>query len=123
MLFRSYEAEIPLVRVGARATVTFNAYPNERFTGRVLYVYPFVDEKTRTNKVRYELNNRYRRALERAGLRVVGEYQRNNLAEIVEFKGHPWFVAVQYHPELQSRPLHPHPLFREFIRAALRRLQ
>jgi len=53
-----YESELPLVRVGSRATVTLDAYPDERFNGRVVYVYPFVDEKTRTNKVRYEFVNR-----------------------------------------------------------------
>jgi hypothetical protein len=53
-----YEAEMPLVRVGARATVTLDAYPGERFTGRVIYIYPYVDEKSRTNKVRYEFANR-----------------------------------------------------------------
>ena len=53
-----YETEAPLVRVGARATVTLDAYPGERFAGRVIYIYPYVDEKTRTNKVRYELANR-----------------------------------------------------------------
>jgi CTP synthase len=71
---------------------------------------------------RYELNNKYRPVLEKAGLRVVGEYPRLHLAEIVELKNHPWYVAVQYHPELKSRPLHPHPLFRAFIAAALHRL-
>ena len=53
-----YETDVPLVRVGDRATVTLDAYPGERFTGRVLYIYPYLDEKTRTNKVRYELANR-----------------------------------------------------------------
>jgi Cu(I)/Ag(I) efflux system membrane fusion protein len=53
-----YETELPLVRVGQRATVTLDAYPDEQFTGRVIYIYPFVDEKTRTNKVRYEFVNR-----------------------------------------------------------------
>jgi RND family efflux transporter MFP subunit len=53
-----YERELPLVNVGTRATVTLEAYPDERFTGRVVYVYPYVDEKTRTNKVRYEFANR-----------------------------------------------------------------
>ena len=71
---------------------------------------------------RYELNNKYRAALEKAGLRITGEYEKHHLAEVVEFKNHPWYVAVQYHPELKSRPLHPHPLFRAFVGAALRRL-
>jgi CTP synthase len=71
---------------------------------------------------RFEMNNKYRAVLERAGLRVTGDYPAHHLAEIVEFKNHPWFVGVQYHPELKSRPLHPHPLFRDFVGAALRRL-
>jgi Cu(I)/Ag(I) efflux system membrane fusion protein/cobalt-zinc-cadmium efflux system membrane fusion protein len=53
-----YETEAALVRVGASANVTLDAYPGERFTGRVIYVYPYIDDKTRTNKVRYELANR-----------------------------------------------------------------
>jgi CTP synthase len=69
---------------------------------------------------RYELNNRYRKKLEKAGLRVTGEYARLKLGEVVEFQDHPWFVAVQYHPELKSRPLRPHPLFRDFVAAALK---
>lgn len=68
---------------------------------------------------RYELNNKFRKKIEEAGLRVTGLNVKSNLAEIVEFKDHPWFVAVQFHPELQSRPLRPHPLFRDFIGASI----
>jgi RND family efflux transporter MFP subunit len=53
-----YEQEVPLVKVGGHAVVTLDAYPGERFSGRVIYIYPYVDEKTRTNKVRYEFSNR-----------------------------------------------------------------
>src|SRR2546425_2976765 len=53
-----YEQEMPLVKVGGRAVVTLDAYQDERFTGRVIYIYPYVDEKTRTNKIRYEFSNR-----------------------------------------------------------------
>jgi len=53
-----YERELPFVHVGDRANVTIDTYPDERFSGRVVYIYPYVDEKTRTNKVRYELANR-----------------------------------------------------------------
>jgi len=53
-----YETEIVQVRMGATATVTLDAYPGERFTGRIIYIYPYIDEKTRTNRVRYELANR-----------------------------------------------------------------
>jgi RND family efflux transporter MFP subunit len=53
-----YEADLALLRMGQRATVTLDAYPGERFSGRVLYIYPYIDEKTRTNKVRFEFVNR-----------------------------------------------------------------
>ena len=67
---------------------------------------------------RYEFNNAYRAELERKGLRVTGLYEKLGLVEIVELTGHPWFVGVQYHPEFQSRPTEPHPLFRSFIEAS-----
>ncbi len=69
---------------------------------------------------RYEVNVRYREQLEAAGMRFSGMSPDGVLPEIVEFPGHPWFVGVQYHPELKSKPLDPHPLFREFIAAAVR---
>lgn len=69
---------------------------------------------------RYELNNRFRKTLERAGLKIVGEYTKQGLAEIIELPKHPWFVAVQFHPEFKSRPNRPHPLFKAFIAAALK---
>ena len=68
---------------------------------------------------RFEMNNRFRRELEKRGLRVTGEYTAKKLPEIVELKNHPWFVGVQFHPEFQSRPTRPHPLFRDFVTAAL----
>lgn len=68
---------------------------------------------------RYELNNEFRDKLEKAGLMMAGVNKERNLVEIVEHKNHPFFVGVQFHPELKSRPLHPHPLFREFIKACL----
>ncbi len=70
---------------------------------------------------RYEFNNAYRDALETDGMVVSGVNTENNLVEIVELKDHPWFVGVQFHPEFKSRPLAPHPLFRDFIKAALKR--
>ncbi len=68
---------------------------------------------------RYEFNNRYREDLEKRGLKVTGVYKDMNLVEIVELQDHPWFVGVQFHPELRSRPADPHPLFRGFVKAAL----
>ena len=70
---------------------------------------------------RYEFNNDYREALTRAGLRLTGLSPDGRLVEIVELPGHPWFVGVQFHPELKSRPNRAHPLFREFIAAALKK--
>jgi CTP synthase len=68
---------------------------------------------------RYEFNNRYREDLERHGMHVAGLYKELNLVEIVEIPDHPWFVGVQFHPELRSRPSDPHPLFRGFVHAAV----
>jgi CTP synthase len=68
---------------------------------------------------RYEFNNEYRDILEAAGLVVSGTSPDGRLVEIVELPGHPWFLAVQFHPEFKSRPNRPQPLFREFVRAAL----
>jgi CTP synthase len=70
---------------------------------------------------RYELNPAFRAQLEAAGLTVTGTSAHGTLAEIVELKEHPWFVAVQFHPEFTSRFLSPHPLFRGFIQSCLAR--
>jgi CTP synthase len=69
---------------------------------------------------RWEVNNRYVAPLERNGLIVSGHNPETGLVEIMELQKHPWFVGVQFHPELKSRALRAHPLFREFVRAALR---
>ena len=80
------------------------------------YANPHVAERHRH---RYEFNNRYRAKLEERGLKVTGVYTDMDLVEIVELPDHPWFVGVQFHPELRSRPDNPHPLFRGFVRAAI----
>ena len=69
---------------------------------------------------RYEFNNEYRELLQQAGLRFSGTSPDGRLVEIVEYPAHPWFLAVQFHPEFTSRPNRPQPLFREFVAAALR---
>jgi CTP synthase len=68
---------------------------------------------------RYEVNIAYRDAFEQAGLKMTGVSPDGILPEIVEREDHPWFIGVQYHPELKSRPFAPHPLFASFIAAAL----
>jgi CTP synthase len=68
---------------------------------------------------RYEFNNDYRAQMQAAGLKLVGLSPDENLVEIVELAGHRWFVGVQFHPEFKSRPIRPHPIFRDFIGAAI----
>ena len=68
---------------------------------------------------RYEMSNAFRERLEKKGLVLAGTSPDDRLVEIVELKDHPWFLATQFHPEFKSRPNRPHPLFRDFIRAAL----
>jgi CTP synthase len=70
---------------------------------------------------RYEFNPAYEKTLEEHGLRVVGRSLDGKFVEIVELPGHPWFVAVQFHPEFKSKPLRPHPLFAGFVEAAYKR--
>ena len=66
------------------------------------------------------INNKYRRILQKHGLVISGEYAKKRLGEIVEIPDHPWFAATQFHPEFKSRPLRPHPLFRDFVKAAMK---
>jgi CTP synthase len=68
---------------------------------------------------RYEFNNEYRQLFGQMGLRVTGVFRQKDLVEIIEISDHPWFVAVQFHPEFQSHPQSPHPLFRDFVKAAM----
>ena len=70
---------------------------------------------------RYEFNNAYRDRLEKAGLLVAGVNPKRDLVEIVEVADHPWMVGVQFHPEFQSKPSHPHPLFCAFVAQALKK--
>ncbi len=70
---------------------------------------------------RYEFNNDYKPALEKAGMVFSGVNEQLNLVEMVELKDHPWFVAAQFHPEFKSRPTRSHPLFKDFLEAALKR--
>lgn len=68
---------------------------------------------------RYEFNNKYLEAIEEAGLKAVGVNPESNLVEIVELKDHPWFIGVQFHPELRSTVMNPHPLFVKFVEASV----
>ncbi|WP_457578050.1 CTP synthase [Desulfomarina sp.] len=92
-----------------KKTNSFRAYGTEEISER--------------HRHRYEFNNDYRDELEKNGLVVSGTSPDNNLVEIVEIEDHPWFLGCQFHPEFKSKPMKPHPLFRDFISAALKKKQ
>ena len=77
------------------------------------------DRVIERHRHRYEVNNHYRKTLEKHGLVFSGNFTEKNLVEIIELPDHPWFLAVQFHPEFKSKPLEPHPLFKGFVQAAL----
>ena len=79
------------------------------------------DEISERHRHRYEFNNDFREAVTGAGLDLAGLSPDGQLVEMVELPGHPWFVGVQFHPELKSRPNRAHPLFRDFVAAAAKR--
>jgi CTP synthase len=102
-------------------TMRLGAYPAHLASGsRVAQIYG-TNEISERHRHRYEVNIGYREVLERAGLKVSATSPDGILPEIVEIPGHPWFVGVQFHPELKSKPFEPHPLFRSFVKAALDR--
>ncbi len=93
-------------------TLCFKAYRKSGFKNSPLIV------KER-HRHRFEFNNQFREILEKKGLKIAGVNPQRNLVEIIELKNHPFFVGVQFHPEFKSRPLKPHPLFKEFIKSAI----
>jgi CTP synthase len=82
-------------------------------------VYDGATEISERHRHRYEVNIHYREQLEATGLTFSGMSPDGVLPEIIEYKNHPWFIGVQFHPELKSKPFDPHPLFAGFIKAAL----
>jgi CTP synthase len=100
-------------------TMRLGAYPchlREDSRARAIYGQAEISERHRH---RYEVNINYRSALEEAGLRFSGLSPDGELPEIVELPEHPWFIGVQFHPELKSKPFAPHPLFASFVEAAM----
>ncbi len=77
------------------------------------------DKISERHRHRYEFNNEYREIMDKAGFEIVGINPESDLVEIMELKNHPFFVGVQFHPEFQSRPMSPHPLFAALVKAAL----
>lgn len=100
-------------------TMRLGAYPATLVPGsRVAEAYGTNTIRER-HRHRYEVNIHYKDQLEKAGLRFSGLSPDGILPEVVEYPDHPWFIAVQYHPELKSRPFAPHPLFAGFVGAAV----
>lgn len=100
-------------------TMRLGSHPCDIAPGSLAAAAYGVERIEERHRHRYEFNMKYREVLESVGLRVSGISPEGELVEIVELEDHPWFLGCQFHPELKSRPMRPHPLFREFVRAAL----
>jgi len=99
-------------------TMRLGAYPcrlKTKTKSSMVYSSSNISERHRH---RYEFNNKYKILMEKKGMVIAGIYPKGNLVEIIELKNHFWFVACQFHPEFQSKPDKPHPLFKGFIKAA-----
>jgi CTP synthase len=95
------------------------AYPCRLTAGSLARQAYGSDEIAERHRHRYEFNNDYMARLADKGLSFSGMSPTGDLVEIVEFREHPWFLGCQFHPEFKSKPMAPHPLFRDFIRASL----
>ncbi|MBI4280536.1 MAG: CTP synthase, partial [Armatimonadetes bacterium] len=102
-------------------TMRLGLYPCRLTPGSLAHRAYGVEMISERHRHRYEVNNAYLPVLTAHGLRVTGIYPEKNLVEIMELEGHPWYLGTQFHGEYRSRPNRPHPLYRDFVRAALRR--
>jgi len=100
-------------------TMRLGSYPCKLTPGSLARKVYGADEVRERHRHRYEFNNAYRQRFEQAGMRFSGTSPDGNLVEVIEIPDHPWFLAVQSHPEFQSKPTKAHPLFREFTRASI----
>ena len=96
------------------------SYPCELLPGTHAHAAYGVSTVHERHRHRYEFNNAYREKMRMRGMVFSGVSPDGALVEIIELQDHPWFVACQFHPEFQSKPLAPHPLFRDFIAQALK---
>jgi len=101
-------------------TMRLGAYPCRIADGTFAKAAYGSDDISERHRHRFEFNNRFRDVLTQKGLTISGVSPDNSLVEIVEVKEHPWFLGCQFHPEFKSRPMEPHPLFREFIKASIK---
>ncbi len=100
-------------------SMRLGAYPCKLTKGSLARKIYGANEISERHRHRFEVNNKYRGELEKAGLVFSGLSPDEHLVEIIELKDHPWFIGVQFHPEFKSSPRTPHPLFKEFVGAAL----
>jgi CTP synthase len=100
-------------------SMRLGAYPCRIQPDTLAYKAYQTDEISERHRHRYEFNNDYKQKLEQSGLTFSGVSPNGELVEMIEIKGHPWFLGCQFHPEFKSRPMAPHPLFRDFIKASL----
>jgi CTP synthase len=104
-------------------TMRLGAYPCNLKPGSLAHKAYGADSIEERHRHRYEFNLVLREQLESAGMQVTGISPDERLVEIIEIKGHPWFLGCQFHPEFKSKPFKSHPLFREFIKASLKKQQ
>ncbi len=100
-------------------TMRLGAYPSVLDKDSLVYRIYGSENISERHRHRYEVNIKYADQLEKAGMKIVAKSPDGKLPEIVERPDHPWFVGVQFHPELKSKPFAPHPLFVSFVRAAI----
>ncbi len=102
-------------------TMRLGAYPCQLAEGSVAARIYGTDAIRERHRHRYEFNHAFERHLLASGMRISGKTPDGKFAEVAEIPDHPWFVAVQFHPEFRSKPLSPHPLFADFVRASVER--
>lgn len=102
-------------------TMRLGAYPCHIINDTLAYEAYGTPDISERHRHRYEFNNEYKERLEEKGLVISGASPNGELVEIVEIKNHPWFLGCQFHPEFKSRPMDPHPLFRDFVKASLKK--
>jgi CTP synthase len=99
-------------------TMRLGSYPCRLTPGSRVHQLYGADEVGERHRHRYEVNNQYRNTLTEFGMRCTGLSPDGSLVEMIELPDHPWFIGCQFHPELRSRPMRPHPLFASFVAAA-----
>jgi len=103
------------------ATMRLGAYPCRLKEDTFAFDAYKTKDISERHRHRYEFNNEYKEILKEKGLTISGMSPAGDLVEIIEVKDHPWFLGCQFHPEFKSRPMDPHPLFRDFIKASMKK--